>query len=188
MEFIDTMPLWLVAVSVFALRILDVSLGTVRTVFVVQGHLFVAVLIGFFEVLIWVTAVSQVVARVHESPLLAIAFAAGFAAGNATGILLEQRLAVGTCILRMISREGGDLIAAALRATGHVVTTFRGEGSDGVRTLVYTSCPRREVPQLIQLAKGIEPSLFYVVDRFSQTGQVGPLPHPTGWRAVFKKK
>ncbi len=188
MDFIDTMPLWLVAVSVFALRILDVSLGTLRTVFVVQGRLFVAVSIGFFEVLIWVTAVSQVVVRVHESPLLAIAFAAGFAAGNATGILLEQRLAVGTCVLRMISKEGGHEIAAALRAAGHVATTFKGEGSDGVRTLVYTTCPRRDVRRLIHIAKSIEPSLFYVVDRFSQSGQIGPLPHPTGWRAVFKKK
>jgi uncharacterized protein YebE (UPF0316 family) len=188
MEFIDSMPLWLVAVSVFALRIVDVSLGTIRTVFVVQGRLVVAVSIGFFEVLIWVTAVSQVVMRIHESPLLVFAFAAGFAAGNATGILLEQRLAVGRCVLRMISKGGGHEIAAALRAAGHVVTTFQGEGADGVRTLVYTTCPRREVPRLIHVAKTIEPSLFYIVDRFSQSGHIGPLPHPTGWRAVFKKK
>jgi len=188
MEFFANMPLWSVAVVVFCLRIVDVSLGTVRTLFVVQGRLAVSVMIGFVEVLIWVTAVSQVIVRIHESPLLVVAFAAGFAAGNAVGILLERRLALGTCVLRMIIKQEGDAVAAALRRAGHVVTTFDGEGRDGVRKLVYTTCPRRELRQVIDVAKQIDPGLFYVVDRFSQSGHLGPLPDPTGWRAVFKKK
>ncbi len=188
MDFFANLPLWLVAVTIFCLRIVDVSLGTVRTLFVVQGRLAVSVLIGFVEVLIWVTAVSQVIMRIRESPFLVVAFAGGFATGNAVGILLERKLAIGTCVLRMILKEQGEAVAAALREAGHVVTTFDGEGSDGVRKLVYTTCPRREVRRVIDVAKQIEPALFYVVDRFSQSGHLGPLPDPTGWRAVFKKK
>jgi len=188
MDFIDSVPLWLVGVSIFMLRIVDVSLGTIRTLFVVQGRLFVSVMIAFVEVLVWVTAVSQVIVRIHDSPLLALAFAAGFATGNAVGILLERRLAIGTCVLRMITGVNGEAIAAAIRAQGLVVTTFDGEGQDGACKLVYTTFPRRDLQRVIRLAKSIQPDLFYVVDRFSQTGSLGPLPHPTGWRAVFKKK
>jgi len=188
MDFISTAPLWLVGLGIFALRIVDVSLGTVRTVFVVQGRLTVAVMIAFFEVLVWVTAVSQVIVRIHDSWWLALAFAGGFATGNAVGILLERRLAMGTCVLRMITGEHGDAIADAIRARGLAVTTFDGQGEHGACKLVYTTMPRRTVTGVIQLAKGIEPDVFYVIDRFSQTGPVSPLPHPTGWRAVFKKK
>jgi uncharacterized protein YebE (UPF0316 family) len=188
MDFINSVPLWLVGIGIFMLRIVDVSLGTIRTLFVVQGRLAVSVMIGFIEVMIWVTAVSQVIARIHDSPLLVFAFAGGFATGNAVGILLERRLAIGTCVLRMITGVNGEAIAAAIRAQGLVATTFDGEGRDGACKLVYTTFPRRDLQRVIRLAKGIEPNVFYVVDRFSQTGPVGPLPDPTGWRAVFKKK
>lgn len=182
------MPVWMLAAAIFCFRVVDVSLGTVRTLFVVQGRLVTAVFIGFVEVLIWVTAVSQVIVRIHESPVLVVAFAGGFAAGNAVGILLERRLAFGTCVLRMIVRKNGDDVARALRETGHTVTTFDGEGRDGIRKMVYTTCPRRELKKVIDVAKTFDTELFFVVDRFSQSGYLGPLPHPTGWRAVFKKK
>ncbi|MEJ2238102.1 MAG: DUF5698 domain-containing protein [Gemmatimonadales bacterium] len=188
MDFINSAPLWLIGLGIFALRIVDVSLGTIRTVFVVQGRLTVAVMIGFVEVLVWVTAVSQVIVRIHDSWWLALAFAAGFATGNAVGILLERRLAMGTCVLRLITGENGNAIADAIRARGLAVTTFDGHGQSGACKLVYTSFPRRALHDVIQLARSIEPNVFYVVDRFSQTGTAGPLPHPTGWRAVFKKK
>jgi uncharacterized protein YebE (UPF0316 family) len=188
MEFLNNLPFWLVALAIFSLRIVDVSLGTIRTILVVQGRQVLSVLIGFVEVLVWVTAVSQVIWRIQDNPLLAVAFAAGFATGNAVGIQLERRLALGTCVLRIIAKERGDRVAAALREVGRIVTTFEGHGGDGARTLLYTTCQRRDVSRLIGIAKEIEPNLFYVVDRFSQSGQVGPLPHPTGWRAVLKKK
>lgn len=188
MELLNNMPLWVVALVIFSLRIVDVSLGTIRTIFVVQGKLVVSVLIGFVEVLVWVTAVSHVIANIRESPLLAVAFAGGFATGNAVGILLERRLAIGSCVLRIISNGQGENVAAALRTAGRDVTTFDGWDSDRRRKLIYTTCPRREATQLVNLAKAIDPRVFYMVDRFSQTGYGGPLPHPTGWRAVFKKK
>jgi uncharacterized protein YebE (UPF0316 family) len=188
MDLVNSMPFWLVAVAIFALRIVDVSLGTIRTILVVQGRLFASVLTGFIEVLLWVLAVSQVIANIKESPLLAVAFAGGFATGNAVGILLERRLAIGTCVLRIISNGQGENVASAFRSNGRDVTTFDGWDRDGQRKLIYTTCPRRDAKRLIDLAKVIDPHVFYMVDRFSQTGYGGPLPHPTGWRAVFKKK
>jgi uncharacterized protein YebE (UPF0316 family) len=188
MDFIGVLPVWVVAICVFAFRVVDVSLGTLRTLSVVQGRIVVSVVIGFFEILIWVTAISQVVTRITESPILALAFAAGFAAGNACGIVLERRLGIGLCVVRMIASEGAEDIAERLRTMGHVLTTFEGHGRDGPRTLMFTTCQRRKIPHLTAAIAAIDPRVFYTVDRFSQTGHAMSLPHPTGWRAVFKKK
>lgn len=187
-DVVASMPVWALAVCIFLLRITDVSLGTVRTILVVQGRLPFSVLIGFFEVLIWLTAVSQVIVRLRESPVLLLAFAAGFAVGNACGILLERHLGIGQCVVRMIAAQEGDAIAARLRGMGHVLTSFVGQGLDGPRTLMFTACSRRELHSVIAAAASLDPQLFYTVDRFSQTGQVGPLPHPSGWRTTIKKK
>lgn len=188
MDLFTTMPVWALALSIFLLRIVDVSLGTVRTIFVVQGRMPFSVAIGFVEVLFWVTAVSQVIVRVQDDPVLILAFAAGFAAGNACGIVLEQRLNIGRCVVRMIVRREAEAIAARLRAMGHAITSFEGRGEDGPRTLMFTACSRRELQRIISTAASLEPGLFYTVDRFSRSGQLDPLPHPTGWRAVLKKK
>ena len=105
MQLLENLPVWLLAVVVFSLRIVDVSLGTVRTIAVVQGWIKLSVVLGFFELLIWIAAVSQVIARVKEQPILMLAFAGGFAAGNAAGILLERVLALGTCVVRIVSAD-----------------------------------------------------------------------------------
>lgn len=188
MPIVDALPVWALAIAIFSLRVLDVSLGTLRTVSVVQGRLPLSVVIGFVEILIWVVAVSQVIVRVHDSPVLVLAYAGGFAVGNACGITLERHLALGGCVVRMIASREAAAIASRLRGMGHILTTFLGEGQDGPRTLMFTTCSRREVPSVIAAAASLDPHLFYTVDRFSQSEQFSPLPHPTGWRAVLKKK
>jgi uncharacterized protein YebE (UPF0316 family) len=193
MEWIASLPVWLLCLLIFWLRICDVTLGTVRTVSIVKGYLGIAVALGFFEVMIWILAVSQVIIRIHESIFLALAFAGGFAAGNAVGILVERRLAMGTSVVRILSTIHGDRIAAALREDEHDVTVFNGEGPDGPITLVYAVAPRRRTQQMLQLARSIDPELLYVSEpaheSFRGAGtRLRPVPHATGWRAVFKKK
>ncbi len=187
LDFLNDMPVWMMAVAIFCLRVVDVSLGTVRTISVVQGRTVLSVGLGFVEVLVWIFAVSQVIARIREHPVLMLAFAGGFAAGNAVGIALERRLALGNSVVRMISSRHAATIAAELREAGQRVTTFEGQGRDGTRTLLYIVCPRRNVPKVLAIARGIEPEIVHVVESATDTSS-GPLPHPTGWRAVWKKK
>lgn len=188
MHFVEQVPVWALAMIIFILRVMDVSLGTVRTIAVVQGWLKLSVALGFFEVLIWITAVSQVITRITEHPILIVAFAGGFAAGNAAGIGLDRLIALGNCVVRIISSEQGEEIARMLRTIGQRVTTFEGEGRDGPRTMVYVSCSRRDLSRLLKQAKAIDPRLFFVVERVFESSHLFPLPHPTGWRAVFKMK
>ena len=193
MEWIASIPVWLLCLLIFVLRICDVTLGTIRTVSIVKGHVSTSVVLGFFEVMIWIVAVSQVIVRLQESWLLPLCYAGGFAVGNAVGILVERRLALGVSVVRMLSAERGDEIAAALRASGQSVATFEGEGPAGPVTLVYAVAPRRQIRRMVRIAQAIDADLLYVSEpaHESNTGvrlRLRPVPSPTGWRSVLKKK
>ena len=181
------LPVWVLAALIFLLRVADVSLGTVRTIVVVHGRIRLSVLLGFVEVLVWITAVSQVILRLRESPVLVLAYASGFAAGNAVGILLERRLAFGQCVVRVISKEG-EQVARVLSSVGQVRGVFRSEAEEPSSRLVFATLERSRLPEVVQRVKALDPAVFYVVDRFSQTNGHAPLPRPTGWRAVLKMK
>jgi uncharacterized protein YebE (UPF0316 family) len=186
--FVADLPAWALAGIIFVLRIIDVSLGTMRTITVVNGRLRLSVALGFFEVLVWVTAVSQVILRLRDHPILVLAYAAGFAAGNGVGILLERKLAFGQCVVRMISKKG-KAITEVLSSLGQVVGVFQSEVNGSPSRLVFAILARRNLPEAVQRARNLDPELFYVVDRFSETSHINtPLPHVSGWRAVLKKK
>ena len=194
MDFIATIPIWMLFIFVFLLRVADVTLGTVRTVSIVKGFIGLSMVLGFFEVLTWVVVISQVISRIGESWLLAVAYAGGFAVGNGVGIVVERRIALGIAVIRIVSRaDEGAAIAENLRAQGFAVTTFAGEGAKGPVTLVYVAGPRRAARTIVRTAKAIDPKLFYVIEPAHESSQgvhtrIRPVPHATGWRAVFKKK
>ena len=171
----ENLPLWTSALLIFCLRVLDVSLGTVRTIAVVNGRTVLSVVFGFLEVLVWLLAVAQVLTRINEHPVLVLAFAGGYAAGNAAGVMLERLMALGSCVVSIISAEHGPAIAGALRALGQPVTTLQGEGQDGARTLIYATCARRDLFRVLEAALRLDPSMFYVVERPSASSAVLPL-------------
>ena len=187
METLITLPAWALALMIFSLRVVDVSLGTMRTLMVVQGRVPYAVAMGFVEVLLWTTAISQVITNIGQYPLLAVAYAGGFATGNAVGITLERFLAFGTSAARIITSKGAS-VAARISTMAHVVTSITGSGSNGQVTLLYVTCERRILRDMITQAQAIDPHLFYVIERFSETSRLAPILQPTGWRAVLKKK
>jgi uncharacterized protein YebE (UPF0316 family) len=181
------LPVWTLAALIFFLRVADVALGTMRTIMVVNGRIRLSVVLGFFEVLIWITAVSQVILRLRESPVLMLAYAAGFAAGNAVGIVLERRLALGQCVVRMLSRESAR-VAEVLSSFGPVRGVFRSEAEGPSERLIFATLARTDLPEAVRQVKAVDPDVFCVVDRFAQTHGRMPLPRPTGWRAALKMK
>ena len=140
-EFIDSLSIIQLIFITYFMRICDVSLNTIKTISVVQGRIAMAVVLGFFEVLIWVTVVSQVITRLGDYPILGVAYAAGYATGNAVGIVIDRFMALGTSVVRFISQHQGYSVADALRSSGQPVTTFDGEGRDGHCLLMYAICP-----------------------------------------------
>jgi uncharacterized protein YebE (UPF0316 family) len=171
-------------------RIIDVSLGTLRTISIVQGRKWMAFWLGFFEVILWLIVISEVLNRIQAAPVLGIFYALGFAAGNAVGIELEHWLALGSIILRVISTDHCRELSNCIRVNGFSVTVFHGEGKDGPVAELYIVCRRRELKPLLQLVQDIDPEAFYVTE---QAGAVSKIYRPamqqvTGWRAIFKKK
>ena len=193
MEWIASLPSWALCLVVFLLRICDVSLGTVRTVAIVKGYIVSAVVLGFFELLIWVLAISQVISRLDESWVLAIAYAGGFAAGNAVGIVVERKLAMGISAIRLLSSHSGAEIADALRDDGYKATTFSGEGLNGPVKLVYAVAPRKFVRRMVRVAQDHDPDVFWISEPAHEGSRgtslrLRQVPQPTGWRSVLKKK
>lgn len=184
----ESWPFWALALVVFGLRVVDVTLGTIRTIAVVNGRIGLSVALGFLELSIWLTAAAPVMLHVREQPFLILAFAGGFASGNAVGILVERRMALGDRVVRIISLTAGQAIAEAVRALGVPVTTFDGQGRDGPRTLLYVSCPRKQLRAVLDAAHALDPNLFYVVESVAETSGARRYGVTGGWRSVGKSK
>jgi uncharacterized protein YebE (UPF0316 family) len=115
----------------------DVTLGTLRIIFTSRGKRNLAPLLGFVEVFIWIVVVGQIVKNAHSLTAY-IGYAAGFATGTYIGMLIEERMAMGTLILRIILPKGSDELTSALRAAGFGVTSVSSEGGLGSVKLLYT--------------------------------------------------
>lgn len=168
-------------------RIADVSLGTIRTVNVIQGRRGIAWALGLFEMLIWVFAVSKVIANLNE-PLYAVSYALGFATGNLVGMALESWIGLGNQVVQVFTREG-QKIATQLRTEGFRVTSFAGEGRDGPIDMLFIEIPRRKTRDITVFVRNVDSHAFYTIGDVRDK----PLPYvslqpPTGWRAIMKKK
>jgi len=148
---------------IFVARIVDVSFGTLRTICTVRGMRTWAPILGFFEVTVWLLAVSGVLVHLdHWYNILA--YAAGFAAGNAMGMFIEQKLAIGTQIIRLISRNNRAAVSAGLRLAGYAVTEIKGQGLHGVVSIAFVVAPRKETSTVIQLAYGIDSDVVCTIE------------------------
>jgi uncharacterized protein YebE (UPF0316 family) len=184
------MNIWLLGVLIFFARIIDVSVGTLRTISIVQGRTKIAFFLAFIETSVWLIVLSEVLPKVVQAPILGVFYAFGFASGNVVGILVEKRLAMGYINFRIITGKYAKEITNTLREKGFAVTNFEGEGKDGKVTEIYVVSDRKNLPGLIKIVKGIEPDAFYIAE---QAGLVSKIRRPTmvpttGWRAVQKKK
>lgn len=171
---------------IFLARLLDVSLGTLRTVAVIQGRRGLSWALGFVEVLVWIVVVSRVVTNLHE-PALAVAYALGFATGNFLGITIEKRLAFGLQVIRVFTREGSEMVDR-LRADGFRVTEFEGKGRDGPVHMLFLETKRKEVRRALAHVVAADPASFFLVDdiRYTSEGMAGM--HHFGWRSILKKR
>ena len=135
---------------IFVARVCDVTLGTIRIIFIIRGRRNLAPLLGFFEVLIWIVVIGQLVQHLH-SVTAYLCYAGGFAAGNFVGMWLEDRLAFGTFVLRVIIPEDGETLTQKIHEAGFGVTCIDGQGAAGPVKLIYTIVKRRHVNQVLSI-------------------------------------
>ena len=190
LAWLNDYPLLLAAFIIVA-RIADVSLGTMRTLFVVRGHRGIAAALGLGEVIIWVLAVSGVLSDLTVMKLLA--YGIGYAAGNFVGIAIEQKLAVGHQVVTMISRYRARAVAAALRLADYMVTEIPATGGRGQVAMCIAVVPRRRTARVCHIARSIDENVFLSVEDVRDTSLIRRPTEATGvpmtgWRAVLKKK
>ena len=126
-DFLDQYP-YLLPVIIFFGRIIDVTLGTLRIIFVSKGEKYKAPIIGFFEVFIWIVIISQIFSRAND--LLAyISYAAGYATGNYVGIIIESRIAFGVLVCCIYTNKEPSSLVRMIKNRGYGVTVMEGMGS-----------------------------------------------------------
>ncbi|MCK9548877.1 MAG: DUF5698 domain-containing protein [Sphaerochaeta sp.] len=150
------------AAIIFVARVFDVSLATLRHAMIIRGKRLLTFWIAFFEMLIWVFAVSKVLSDL-SAPITALAFALGFATGTFVGITLESKLKIGDQVVKVFSSIGHD-VAVELRSCGFRVTEFTGQGRDGEVILLFVQVRRRDAQRVLKLSRTVDPNCYLVVE------------------------
>ena len=170
-----SIPPYLLTLVIFGLRVFDMSLDTLRVLFVLRGRRPLAWILGFFQSAIWVVAITSVISNL-ENWWNIIGYAAGFATGNVVGMIIDERLAIGHAHLRIISSRRGAAVAQAIRKAGYAATEISGQGKDGTVAMINSSIRRRDITRVRREVFRIDPAAFITV------GEVRPL-HRGFWRA-----
>lgn len=163
MEYLNDPHAWLFALLIFVLRVGDMALDTIRVLFVVRGKRLLVWILGFFQSLIFVVAISSVLSEL-DNILNVIGYATGFATGNLVGMLIENRLAIGHVLVTIISSNRGGFIAERLRAGGYAVTEIAGRGKNGTVFELHASVFRKDVSQVETIVLESDPQAFVTAE------------------------
>ena len=147
---------------IFCLRICDMTLDTLRIIFMTKGLKRLAPIIGFFEILIWIIAITRIMQHLN-SWVCYVAYAGGFATGNYVGMWVDEKLAIGHELIRVITRMEATELADALRTEGYGVTTVRATGMQGDVGIVYIVANRKSQKRAIQIIQQYNPNAFITI-------------------------
>jgi uncharacterized protein YebE (UPF0316 family) len=181
-EFYDWI---LLPLLIFLARICDQSIGTLRVVFVSKGHKNIAPILGFFETLIWILVVRQIITDI-SNPLCFVAYAAGFATGNYIGLIIEEKLSIGNVIVRVILPNEDPVLTEAFRQNNFGFTLVDGEGRNGKVKIIFVVLNRVNLPKFLTILNDISPNAFYSIEDVKQVKE-GIFPR-SGKRRFFNAK
>jgi uncharacterized protein YebE (UPF0316 family) len=166
---------------IFLARITDVSINTIRIIYVLGGRRATATTLGFFESFIWLMAIRQIFEHL-DNWVCYIAYPGGFAMGILVGMVIEERIAYGKVIVRIITRKDVTELIAFLNENQFRYTKVNAEGPDGHENLVFTVLQREHLEELLSQMKMILPSAFYTVEKVNRAADGGTVVHEnTRW-------
>ena len=153
-------------IIIFIAKTIEVTISTIRLVYVNKGERVKGALLGFVEVLIWILVVSSVLTNITDDPFKIIAYAAGFSLGNYLGVSIETKIAVGLASIQVVvNEEDGDNMAGILRNNEFGVTIIDGKGKDdSKKDLLFIQLKRKKIPAAIKLIKEIDPNAYISVN------------------------
>lgn len=168
----------LLPLLIFVARIGDVSINTIRIIYVLGGRRITATLLGFFESFIWLMAIRQIFEHL-DNWICYVAYPAGFASGIFVGMIIEERIAYGKVIVRIITRKDVSGLIRYLNANNFRYTKVDAQGPDGHENLVFTVLERERLEAMLYTLKEILPTAFYTVEKVNRATEVGTLTEET---------
>jgi uncharacterized protein YebE (UPF0316 family) len=153
----------IIPLLIFLARICDVTLGTLRIVFISKGDKVIAPILGFLEVLIWLVAITQVMENLNNVASY-LAWAGGFAIGNFLGLRVEQKLALGQMVVRIITVEPADKLIERLKGHGYRLTCIDARGTRGKVNLLFLIVKRKRLQKVLDIIRDYNPQAFYSVE------------------------
>jgi len=148
---------------IFMARICDVTLDTLRIIYVSRGMKFAAPMIGFFEVLIWLMAISQIFHNL-SNPVCYVAYAGGFAMGNFIEIILEEKMAIGTVVIRIITQKEAMQLIEILKTNRYGVTHVDAQGVTGPVKIIFTIVKRKDIDRVLKIVRTCNPLAFFTIE------------------------
>jgi uncharacterized protein YebE (UPF0316 family) len=148
---------------IFFARIGEVTIGTLRIIFVSKSMRYLAPVMGFLEALIWLLAIGQIMQNLNDVACYA-AYAIGFSAGNYIGIWFENRLAVGLALIRIMIQHDAEGMVAYLKKAGCSIATFHAEGMSQPTKMLLTIVKRKEIDKVLESLKRRQPSAIYTIE------------------------
>lgn len=176
----------LLPLLIFVSRIMDVTIGTIRIVMVSKGQKLWAPVLGFFEILIWLLAISKIFENL-DNWVNYIAYAAGFATGNYIGLIIEERLAMGIVKIQIITRKSAEELIVNLKNAGYGITHHEARGSSETVSIIYSIIKRTEINKVQNIVKSTNPKAFYSIEDVKQVNH-GIFPVRTVTRRMRKSK
>jgi len=160
----------LVPLLIFFARVCDMSLDTIRVIFMSKSIQYLPAIIGFFEVIIYLVAIGQVMNNLTNA-VCYIAYGAGFATGTFVGMMIEERLSLGLMSVRIITKEDPTELMQFLRSRNYGVTSIDGEGGTGKVKMVFTIIKRQDLKHVIGIIKDFHPNAFYSVEEVKSVAE-----------------
>lgn len=148
---------------IFISRLGDVTMATLRHIFISKGLKNIVPILGFFEVLIWLIAMRQVFSHLNNVACF-IAWAAGFSAGTYLGMMIEERLALGTQIIRVITNEPLGSLTEVFKQHHQGITIVDGQGAMGPVKLIFMIVKRSNKKLVLDILHQHAPNAFYTIE------------------------
>lgn len=166
MDFFMTLEGPLLYLIIFFAKIIEVSISTVRIVYINKGEKVKGAVLGFIEILIWLVVVSSVLNNITEDPIKVFIYAIAFSLGNFFGVTIESKIAVGLSSIQVVvGQEGGAILADILREQGYGVTIIEGKGkNESIKNLLFIQLKRKKIPEATRLIKEHNPEAFITVN------------------------
>ena len=166
MDFLMNLNGPLLYVIIFFAKIIEVSISTIRLVFISKGERVKGAILGFVEIMIWLIVVSSVLNNITEDPIKMLIYAAAFSLGNYLGVTIESKIAIGLSSIQVVvSEKDGEILADILREQGYGVTIIEGKGkNDSIKNLLFIQLKRKKIPVAVKLIKQNYPEAYITVN------------------------